>query len=229
MTATLRLQVTKGEAVRYLSHLDYMRAWERALRRSGLPVAYTGGFNPHIKLAFAAPLAVGVTSEAEYVDIPLTNEIPVTAALASLAPVLPPGIAARGGRYVATGTASLAAAVAGAVYTVVAPLAAGAVPAAVTRAVAGFLAAERVVFRKETTKGQREVDARRFVRRLAGETRDDRVVVTMDVIITPAGSVKAAEVLTLLAERFGLPVVLEAALIHRTALYTIENGQVRPL
>lgn len=231
MTAILRLHVTKGEPVRYLSHLDYMRAWERALRRSGLPVAYSGGFNPHIKLAFAAPLAVGVTSEAEYVDIPLAQEVPVGKVLTALAAALPPGIAARGGDYAAAGAPSLTASVTGAAYLVTAPLTSDAADgaAAVARAVASFLAAAQAVFTKDTPKGQRQVDARRLVTRLAGEVAAGQVTLHMDVLITPAGSVKAAEVLALLATRFDLPVLPTAALIQRTALYTREHGRMRPL
>ena len=68
-----RIQIEKQGALSYLSHLDYVEALQRALRRSGLPAAYSLGFNPHMKVAFGAALAVGVTSEGEWADIELTQ------------------------------------------------------------------------------------------------------------------------------------------------------------
>ena len=54
---------------KYISHLDLLRCFTRSIMRSGLPVEYSQGFNPHQKMTFALPLPVGVTSECEYVDI----------------------------------------------------------------------------------------------------------------------------------------------------------------
>lgn len=63
----------KGPQLRFLSHLDMLRAMERAIRRAGLPLAYSEGFTPHPKLAFAPPLPLGFEGEAEIVDITLTE------------------------------------------------------------------------------------------------------------------------------------------------------------
>lgn len=65
----LRVRFGRGDEVKYISHLDLMRFWERAIRRSGLSLAYTEGFNPHPRISLAAPLSVGVTSEAELMDV----------------------------------------------------------------------------------------------------------------------------------------------------------------
>jgi radical SAM-linked protein len=69
----LRIRFGRGEETKYISHLDLMRFWERALRRAGISLAYTEGFNPHPRISLAAPLSVGVTSEAELMDIFLTR------------------------------------------------------------------------------------------------------------------------------------------------------------
>ncbi|MFZ5985839.1 MAG: TIGR03936 family radical SAM-associated protein [Bacillota bacterium] len=71
----IRARFVRGEEVKYISHLDLMRMFERALRRSGIPIAYSQGFNPHPQLVFGLPLSVGVTSEAEYVDFELSDMI----------------------------------------------------------------------------------------------------------------------------------------------------------
>ncbi len=69
----LRIKFSRGEELKFLSHLDLMRLWERALRRARIPLAYSQGYNPHPQLSLAAPLAVGVTSEAELMDIYLSR------------------------------------------------------------------------------------------------------------------------------------------------------------
>ncbi len=64
-----RIYFTKFNMAKYISHLDLLRCFERSIMRSGLPVEYSQGFNPHQKMTFALPLPVGVTSECEVVDI----------------------------------------------------------------------------------------------------------------------------------------------------------------
>jgi radical SAM-linked protein len=69
----LRVKFSRGEEVKFISHLDIMRLWQRAFIRAGLPLAYSEGFNPHPRLSLAAPLALGVTSEAELMDVMLSR------------------------------------------------------------------------------------------------------------------------------------------------------------
>jgi radical SAM-linked protein len=71
----LRIRFSRGEEVKYISHLDIMRLWERALRRARIPLAYSEGFNPRPRISLAAPLSVGVTSEAELMDIFLSKMV----------------------------------------------------------------------------------------------------------------------------------------------------------
>ena len=69
----LRLKFGRGEELKFLSHLDLMRLWERALRRAAVPIAYSEGFAPHPRIALASPLSVGVTSQAEIMDVFLSR------------------------------------------------------------------------------------------------------------------------------------------------------------
>ncbi|MEW6685879.1 MAG: TIGR03960 family B12-binding radical SAM protein [Candidatus Edwardsbacteria bacterium] len=68
-----RLRFSKGEEVRFTSHLDLMRAFSRAVRRANLPIAYSEGFSPHPKIAFGPPLPLGMTSDVEYLDLQLQS------------------------------------------------------------------------------------------------------------------------------------------------------------
>jgi radical SAM-linked protein len=72
----LRLKFGRGYALKYLSHLNVMYSWERSLRRANIPLAYSQGFTPHPQISVAVPLAIGMTSEAELMDIRLTSWLP---------------------------------------------------------------------------------------------------------------------------------------------------------
>ncbi len=65
----LRIRFAKGEALKYISHLDLARTWERVFRRAGLPMAYSQGFNPRPRFQIAAALPVGVTGRVELMDL----------------------------------------------------------------------------------------------------------------------------------------------------------------
>lgn len=69
----LRIRFSRGEEIKYISHLDLLRLWQRALIRADIPLAYSEGFNPHPRMSLAAPLALGVTGEAELMDIYLAK------------------------------------------------------------------------------------------------------------------------------------------------------------
>ena len=87
-----RVTFSKGEVVRYISHLDLMRTWERTLRRAGIRLAHTQGFNPRPRLVFAAPLPVGITSDAEVVDVVVEDGVDAAEFRANVEAALPPGL-----------------------------------------------------------------------------------------------------------------------------------------
>ena len=68
-----RIRFAKYGVVKFIGHLDVMRYFQKAVRRSGLPIKYSQGFNPHQLMVFAQPLGVGVTSDGEYMDIETDN------------------------------------------------------------------------------------------------------------------------------------------------------------
>ena len=85
------IKFSKGEGIKFISHLDLMRTIQRIIRRSGVPIEYSKGFNPHMALSLAQPLSVGVYSD-EYMDIVLTEEMNVADLLARLNEAAPPTI-----------------------------------------------------------------------------------------------------------------------------------------
>jgi radical SAM-linked protein len=71
----LRITFSRGEELKYISHLDMMRLWERALRRAAMPVAYSESLSPQPRISLAAPLQIGMTSEGELMDVFLERRI----------------------------------------------------------------------------------------------------------------------------------------------------------
>ena len=86
------IKFSKGEGIKFISHLDLMRTIQRIIRRSGVPIEYSKGFNPHMALSLAQPLSVGVYSDGEYMDIVLTEKMQVDDILARLNEAAPPTI-----------------------------------------------------------------------------------------------------------------------------------------
>lgn len=73
-----RIKFRKNGIMKFIGHLDVMRYFQKAIRRAGIPIAFTGGYSPHMIMSFANPLGVGLTSDGEYFDIELTE--PITSA-----------------------------------------------------------------------------------------------------------------------------------------------------
>ncbi len=89
-----RLRFSKEKNLKFLSHLELIRTMERAFRRAQLPLAYSEGFHPHPKLSFGPALAVGISSNDEYLDFQLLHDIDPEKIKISLNQSLPEGIQA---------------------------------------------------------------------------------------------------------------------------------------
>ena len=152
----IRLRFTKHGKVRFTSHRDVARMWERALRRASLPVAYSEGFSPRPRLHFGLALPTGHESDGEYLDIDLAEEpqMPLSALPAILTPCLPEGIAVQAAAHVAPGTDSLQHAVTSCTWSIETS---GLTPDALQAAVARALAAETLPVTRER-KGKEVTD-----------------------------------------------------------------------
>ena len=86
------IKFKKGEQVKFVSHLDMLRLFQRAFRRARLPLAFSKGFNPHPLMSFATALSVGVTSDGEYLDVILTEPVPTQKLMDDVNATLPEGV-----------------------------------------------------------------------------------------------------------------------------------------
>ncbi len=223
----LVVRYAKRGKMRFASHRDVARAFERGVRRAGLPIAYSAGFTPHPKISYAGGAPTGVASEAEYLSLALTTRQAETQVCRRLDAALPDGIdvidvtedAGGGGRPSAgPGAPSGFGRLEASQWRVVLP---GVAPAAAQRAVAGFLTLGEAPVERLTDKGVRRLDARAAVvemnvvemgpitadpdggQRAAVTGHEDCAILRM-VVLHTVPAVRPEDVLTALRERYGI-------------------------
>ena len=176
----VRLRFTKLGKLRWTSHRDVARMWERALRRAELPVAYTEGFSPRPRLSFGLALSTGHESLGEYLDADLTAPVDVDTLPGRLTPALPIGIDCIAAVAVSSAEPSLQQDVVACRWEIELT---GIDPAEVVERTAVALAAPSLVLAR-TRKGQQVVDdIRPAIRTLEA----DGTVVTAEVATQPRG------------------------------------------
>lgn len=209
----LRIRYAKRGRLRFTSHRDFSRAFERAIFRARIPMAYSSGFNPHPRISYAGAAPTGSASEAEYVEIALAQVVDPAAVHALLAEALPDGLDVI--EVVESPGGSLADLLQASSWLIDLPT-----PLAVVEpAVATFLAATEVPVERMTKKGLRSFDCRAAVVALSAESRDSGSRLTLllrhgtpavrpDDVITGLTAVAGLQVG---AEHGGLPLLTRLA------------------
>ena len=151
----LRVRYAKRDRLRFTSHRDFARAFERALRRAELPMAYSAGFSPHPKVSYAGAAPTGVASEAEYLEIGLAERREPSVVREALDAALPPGLDVL--EVVEAAPPALADRIEASHWRIELP---GVTRAAVEQSVDAFLALAEAPVDKIMKDGPRRVDAR---------------------------------------------------------------------
>ena len=211
----LRIEYQKVGRLRFLGHLDVARAFDRAVRRAELPVAYTAGFHPRAKLTFAHPLPVGAAGLHELCALDLAVPVPVQEAAGRLARQLPAGLDLVSAQVLSRTKRSPFADVSTAEYLIT--LRGGDIDGAELRAALARLVAQDEVLVVRASKRQtREVNVRPGLQRLAAT--DDGRGVAMALSLAPDSLVKPTEIVTVLAGLLGRE-CLPVAQMVRTSLH----------
>jgi radical SAM-linked protein len=154
----LRLRYAKRGRLRFTSHRDFSRAFERALVRAAIPMAYSSGFNPHPRISYAGAAPTGSASEAEYLEIGLAREVDPEEVRERLDTALPPGLDVL--EAVVSPGGSLADRLEGSLWRLTVP---GLDLAGARTAVESFLAADEIEVERMTKRGLRSFDCRAAV------------------------------------------------------------------
>ncbi|HVP06422.1 MAG TPA: TIGR03960 family B12-binding radical SAM protein [Candidatus Acidoferrum sp.] len=209
----VRIKWGKSARYRYMSHLDNLRFIERLVRRSRMPVAYSQGFNPTMKVSFGPPLPLGFTSETELVDITLEiNVMPYM--IDALQKVMPDGITMFDSRVVLGSNASLSAALNRVVYTV--PISYWDDRTKLESQIASLLGATMLEIDRVGKAETKKMDIRPAIHNLS--VQDDQLVMLLG--LGDGGYARATEVIPLLAD--GLKVDPIALPFHRKEMYRVE-------
>lgn len=192
MSSLYRLRITYrvDGPLRYISHLEQVRVWERAVRRAGLPLAYTGGFTPRPRLQVALPLPLGFAAEAEWIDLWLEQPVSPDEVRQALMAVLPDGLEIRTVEEVPLDAPALPSRVKAAEYSVFVETATP-VPE-IRQRIAALLATD--VLRRE--RRGRPYDLRPLILSLSlEESRPDGVVLKMTLSAREGATGRPEEVL----------------------------------
>ncbi len=156
-----RLRFEKLDLMRFIGHLDLLTIFQRSVRRAGLPIAYSEGFNPHQIMSFALPLPLGVESVGEYVEIELTKEVSAGSIVASLNNALPNGLKILEARLLRIGEKNAAASVCAANYEITFDK--SVTKAMLEKAVNTIIEQNEIVVEKKSKKGTKLVDIRPLI------------------------------------------------------------------
>ena len=201
----LRLALHKGEELRFLSHLDFAQAVERMIRRAEIKMAYSEGFNPHMKISFSSALALGVTAE-----------------------VAPRGLEVLGGKVMPDKVKKMMAICNYAIYEVTGPVTEQNVDW--DSLLKPFNEATEISYEKVTPKKTRIIDVKEFVKEpIVASVHDGMVTLTMGIGIYPQGTIKPSEVWNLGKDQYNWPITSGYEIHRKAIMVENEEGRFTPI
>lgn len=223
----LRLALHKGEELRFLSHLDYAQAVERMIRRAGIKMAYSEGFNPHMKISFSSALALGVTAAAEYIDMDVLEEDTLESIMDRLNRVAPPGLEVIDGKEMPDKVKKMMAICNFAIYEVTGPTTADVDWDELLKT---FNDAASISYEKVTPKKTRTIDVKEFVKEpITARVENGKVTLIMGIGIYPQGTIKPSEVWSLGKDSYNWPITSGYEIHRKAIMVENEEGRFSPL
>jgi radical SAM-linked protein len=198
---------------------------ERIFRRAGLPLAFSEGFNPHPKVSYGSALAVGVTSDGEYMDAELRADLPLNEIKERLDIAVPRGIEIIEIKQLVTRTKSLTAQINMARYCVYVPLAEKMEARELEQLIERAMVQPTFIVDRAGKKGKRQVDIKKGLYKLEGRLEDDYIVLQMDVQTGSEGNIRPEEVVEMI-RKIGNVYLREGLQIHRLGLYIREEEDI---
>ena len=213
----------KSPRLRHIGHLDIQRAVQRALRRSGLPVSYSKGFNPHILLTFASALSTGAAGTHEIMEVQLDRAVTPEEFVAAMNGAMPPDMQLSSAKVLPDQHVALMAAVAAADYTIT--LVNGDDAQMIAAKLDAFLAQESILTMRRTKSGMKETDIRPLIHTLTMEENAVHAVMTL----TERLACKPGMLLDALSAFCGMEAAPRAMVVRNRLLGLDDNGALAPL
>jgi len=229
----LRVKFTKENYLKYISHLDLMRLFQRAFRKADIPMKYSEGFNPHPKFSIASALSLGVSSIGEYMDVELEKKISITTFIHRMNQVLPDDIKILKAEYIEENK-SVSSMIDWGFYKIQFKLKNTLSEEEVKKNVEDILSLDEIIIIKQKKKKgkirEREKDIRPFIGNVVVKEVKDNLV-SMEVLLKTgdSGNLKAIDFLSSLEKYTSLNIIDDTIRIHRLELYTERHGEIVPL
>ncbi|HEX3032550.1 MAG TPA: TIGR03936 family radical SAM-associated protein [Bacillota bacterium] len=224
-----RIEFSRLAEARFVSHLDTMKVVERALRRAHIPIAFSEGFNPHPKLSFGSALAVGVTSDKEYLDLELQEDWEPGKLLKTLVANMPGGYRLVQAKRLAPEAPAAMSVINRADYLVRFKPARPVSQEELDKLAADFMARKEIVVEKNTKKGKREADLRPGIFQLSIQLHEQYIIVRLLLQSGSTGNIRPEDVVAALSNQGDLGVEVITAQIHRLGLSVLKNSKTLSL
>ncbi|WP_110461240.1 TIGR03936 family radical SAM-associated protein [Ruminiclostridium sufflavum] len=224
----IRAKFKRGDEVKFISHLDLMKVFERAIRRAKLPIAYSQGFNPHPGMVFGLPLSVGVTSEAEYGEFEITDDsISVNEFADRLNAQLPQGLGILSVKA-RRSKENIMATIAASEYSVVVGTKSECTEKNIKSSIQKYLAQNEIVVKKRTKSGMKDTNIKDMIYDLSFELQPCGTfnIIKFNMLVS-AGSKANLKPDLLIASFFDyLKLDYDIDRIHRTKLFVKAQDQL---
>jgi len=222
----MQYQFKRTNELRFLSHLDQQRLFQRAFRRSDMQVDYSLGFNPHPKMAFALAMSVGLTSDCEYGDVVLTDNVSCDAFINQMNAVLPKGLEILSARILEEGQPSLSASLSKSHYQLKVKLTNPVSQDDLSKALKIYLDYPTILMQKRNKKGKLiEKNIRPFMESIVinpEETTDELATIEMFLNYIEQQCVKPELILTSINEQVRELFIIDPTIqIHRKSLILV--------
>ena len=192
----IRIRFRKYGNMKFIGHLDVMRYFQKAIRRAEIHIRYSGGFSPHQIMSFAAPLGVGLTSDGEYVDIELTDDVAPSDLKERLNAQMSEGFEVTDCFLLPEDAQNAMSIVAAADYVCIPRVGSGPEDAeGFIRDLAAFFEQPQVMITKKTKRGEKEMDLKPLIYELSPRMEADGPVLFLKVSNGSAANVKPELVL----------------------------------
>jgi len=219
----IQYQFKRTTPLRFLSHLDQQRLFQRAFRRANLPIEYSQGFNPHPKMSFALAMSVGLTSDCEYGEVNVSEDLNSDEFIARMNTVLPEGLQIVSAKVCEDGTSSLSSSIEKSYYALKVKIVPETSFLRLDDIIKSYLRLTDIKMEKRNKKGKMvEKNIRPFIEsisvcQLDGES--DRVNIEMILIYIDQQCVKPERVLESINSLYGNAFIVDPTIeCHRQKL-----------
>lgn len=219
-----RLKFAKLDDIKFIGHLDLMRVFQKAIRRAGIPIAYSEGYNPHQLLTFPQPLALGTTSEGEYIEMQLTKDMDIQILCRQLNEQMPWGVQLLGGIILKEDSPKGMAVVRGATYELIYSVNffdANDISVIIKE----FLQQTEILFEKQGKSKNTMVNIRDGIYSMEGIKHENIIRFKLFIATGSKQNIRPEWVIEKFFEFCGQPFILSKVQIHRTDLFTQKEGQ----